>query len=892
MSSTELIKAAGSSTIFQGLRFWVAQRCPTRSEYARVIEYLGGEVVPLEKQADYRIVDHLRKDNPEGSLSYQWIEQSCKKGKLEPEKDYLQGPSRSATRTTSSIRSGKSGRTPFTTEDDRVLRNWVEDWERRGAKALGNEIYKALERENPRHPWQAWRDRYVKYVQKSPHKPQSNPTPPTPPLENNISEKKVKNSSNEEPTEKSIRQVDEPSRVAGEDKYEDFTQGEFEELLEQAPGISMMKAQTYISEVWVDLEKDHPEHTARRWRSFYEDEVHPVYMEQKKQHAESQPAKSTTEALTYQEQGEKPRMTELNATNAALTQTDNESHTSPEHRGSSELRRSSTRATSNGSREVDEEMGHIDDGTRDGIPIHTGQAHGSPVRKRLPSDEAEGVSDQGEHTTPAHKKKRLQSPQPSFRDSSPPNLLKSDVPSSFPALVKPRVTNLSSDEEDGHAHEASEDEAEEIPPSDNNIAIDNATESADSVEPSPDGMPRDSTRQTSKGKMPRERYSTTSEARQTSDEGNESADSQSSFDPVTSSAIARAMTGKVPKSGSHSTQNTPHTPSRMRRSEQARSTFDRLRNESENSSDLPTEFITPTKLRGHGNGEAGPSRSSHHIAQKSDSLAAEARQMPEPSGALSALSDKNGAIVEENDNQTVDEDDLDGLNDEGDSIHEGRLSEEAETQAFFDAPTQQPDIDFLDPDGGVDELDNFASNSHSNCYDSEDQKVAADLDTAPKARLRQETVETQALFDADTLDEADLRIPSPETSFIQGAPPSSLPSQHPEQRHDPQSDMAELREWMRDLVGAGHDYNQVVRALQATCLDTGLALQILPGLESGESIPENMMGVWTAQDDEHLEGSDGRLLKRLSKKHGDHLMTERREFLRDWRLGTDAASNT
>ena len=146
MSSIEEVRAAEPNQIFRGLKFWVAQRCPTRSAFVEVIEYLGGEIVPLDKQADHLIVDHLRKDNPPRSISYQWIEKSYKSGKKEPLDDYLQGPLAGTTWATGSVRPTKSSRTPFTAEDDKYLWNWVQENETRGGRVLGNEIYKDLER--------------------------------------------------------------------------------------------------------------------------------------------------------------------------------------------------------------------------------------------------------------------------------------------------------------------------------------------------------------------------------------------------------------------------------------------------------------------------------------------------------------------------------------------------------------------------------------------------------------------------------------------------------------------------------------------------------------------------------------------------------------------------
>ena len=147
MTINEQIRAAEGNQLFLGLKFWVSQRCPTRSEFIKTIEHLGGEIVPLEKQADKLIVDHLRKENPEGSISYQWIEHSFKKGELQPPKDYLQGPSPSASRVVSRGKPAKLSRTLFSAEDDKVLWNWVQRSERSGRGASGNEIYKELERQ-------------------------------------------------------------------------------------------------------------------------------------------------------------------------------------------------------------------------------------------------------------------------------------------------------------------------------------------------------------------------------------------------------------------------------------------------------------------------------------------------------------------------------------------------------------------------------------------------------------------------------------------------------------------------------------------------------------------------------------------------------------------------
>ena len=122
----------------------------------------GGEIVLLDKNADFIIADHARQDNPPGSTSWKWIEDSVKKGELQDPDDYSAGPKERVVRAVGSSHPVRTGRTPFTAEDDRLLMEWVTDAELKGASLKGNELYKQLEAQNPRHTFQSWRDRWVK----------------------------------------------------------------------------------------------------------------------------------------------------------------------------------------------------------------------------------------------------------------------------------------------------------------------------------------------------------------------------------------------------------------------------------------------------------------------------------------------------------------------------------------------------------------------------------------------------------------------------------------------------------------------------------------------------------------------------------------------------------
>ena len=105
----------------------------------------------IDKQADYIIADHVRRDCPAGSVSWKWIEQCVKQGQVLEIDEFLAGPAPKTIREVASGRPTRGGRTPFTAEDDRLLMEWVTRAERQGASIKGNEIYKQLElKVNPR----------------------------------------------------------------------------------------------------------------------------------------------------------------------------------------------------------------------------------------------------------------------------------------------------------------------------------------------------------------------------------------------------------------------------------------------------------------------------------------------------------------------------------------------------------------------------------------------------------------------------------------------------------------------------------------------------------------------------------------------------------------------
>jgi hypothetical protein len=131
--------------LFEGKRFWVAQRVPMRSTWLDQIKNNGGIVVALEKQADHLIWDHARrKDAPAGTISWTYIEKSVKNGELEDLDQHRCGPRPGTQRDVASRQPGKSTREPYTAEDDCTCYKWGNEAEKQGLQVRGNDIWKQL----------------------------------------------------------------------------------------------------------------------------------------------------------------------------------------------------------------------------------------------------------------------------------------------------------------------------------------------------------------------------------------------------------------------------------------------------------------------------------------------------------------------------------------------------------------------------------------------------------------------------------------------------------------------------------------------------------------------------------------------------------------------------
>ncbi|EPE25386.1 ARID-like protein [Glarea lozoyensis ATCC 20868] len=296
----------GGGELFAGSKYYILQRVPTRSRWVELIEQNGGEIVALDKYADYVIADHARKDNPPGSISWKWVEQSVKKGELQDVDEYPAGPAEGTVRSAGSTVPPKSTRTPFTTADDKFLSDWVMAAQRKGAPIKGNEVYIQLALKNPRHTYQSWRDRWVKHVSHQAHtalpdeeEEADDDVGYVPPSRARTasriasnSTKKVAAGSSATTAKPSIR-IRPPPTIKNDTEPKDmaepvvealkpvnlstgnrFTDEEDELLLEASKPILNLDSRQEL-DAWCNWALEYPTHSAQEWRNRFEDHIKP-----------------------------------------------------------------------------------------------------------------------------------------------------------------------------------------------------------------------------------------------------------------------------------------------------------------------------------------------------------------------------------------------------------------------------------------------------------------------------------------------------------------------------------------------------------------------------------------------------------------------------------------
>ncbi|EHA48591.1 hypothetical protein MGG_00809 [Pyricularia oryzae 70-15] len=274
--------------LFSGIKFWLALRVPSRLKFKEKIQSNGGEVVPMERQADILIADDAApKKAPSNWDSYSWkfIDAAIEKGELPDKADYLiPRPTSAATATRASIPangSSKGTRTPFTAEDDRILtecaRRQLCAPQGPGMKGSlkGITFWADFAAKNPRHTAQSWRDRWLKKLAHLPGNDEPLDAEPEETTAHASREQTACALTESSPRSKSPRPKSNPqvplakARTAKEGGRQRFTPAEDEALIEAVDEARRLGENIGGKLFYEEFAKANPTHTAESWRSRY-----------------------------------------------------------------------------------------------------------------------------------------------------------------------------------------------------------------------------------------------------------------------------------------------------------------------------------------------------------------------------------------------------------------------------------------------------------------------------------------------------------------------------------------------------------------------------------------------------------------------------------------------
>ncbi|KAG4438097.1 hypothetical protein IFR05_006418 [Cadophora sp. M221] len=310
--------AGGGGNLFEGKKIWLSHRVPMRTTFKEQVESNGGVVVALDKNADIIIVDHARRDCPSGSISWTWIQQSIKNGRLENIEDHRAGPTHAQIREVGSGQPTKKTRTPFSAEDDRILMEWVTRAERKGLPIMGNALYQQLAEKYPHHTWQSWLDRWKRYVsgkkrplledkdedEENDLEPMAVPPKPRQPRNQPSVSRSIPRSAPRPSIPPSARSRPTPqpklptqdslaSPVASKRSHNstkslkanpfilkspggDFFTNEETELLFDAYDAIMDLSDDLVIDAWIAWSMENPNHTPQEWRNYFKEYVVPT----------------------------------------------------------------------------------------------------------------------------------------------------------------------------------------------------------------------------------------------------------------------------------------------------------------------------------------------------------------------------------------------------------------------------------------------------------------------------------------------------------------------------------------------------------------------------------------------------------------------------------------
>ncbi|PWW78025.1 hypothetical protein C7212DRAFT_362429 [Tuber magnatum] len=261
-------------SLFEGTKFWLSARVPARLNYKNLIQANGGVVVTSEKDAEIRLVDHLKETPQNDKLySYRYIDACLRERKLVDLEDHRvvakknRVPSGSISQS-KTVKPGKFGRNFFTQEDDDILLRAISV---PGVKLGGNTVYQKLADEYPQHTMHSWRGRWVDHFSKiMPNGPvfqepcEPKPEPESPPM--------TRDTLKAIPT-KEGDDTDSDSESDSE-LFSSFTDADKKLLMDKAEEINLSDQPMKI---FKSLNRQNPAHTRHEWSACFYSVILPEF---------------------------------------------------------------------------------------------------------------------------------------------------------------------------------------------------------------------------------------------------------------------------------------------------------------------------------------------------------------------------------------------------------------------------------------------------------------------------------------------------------------------------------------------------------------------------------------------------------------------------------------
>lgn len=145
------------------------------------------------------------------------------------------------------------------------------------------------------------------------------------------------------------------------------------------------------------------------------------------------------------------------------------------------------------------------------------------------------------------------------------------------------------------------------------------------------------------------------------------------------------------------------------------------------------------------------------------------------------------------------------------------------------------------------------------------------IQTSPPAKGSQSAPKSTAEPKTDSQDPVGLlflEVPSPKSSS------------EPDDDEEPgEYNLPDVESWIDSQLARGvADESTIITVLHAATLDQELAGKVLERWDPDKGIPDDMPGIWTAEDDKCVESENARDIQRVLAKHGD-AVDSRLEYL-------------